>query len=64
MKKLPKLEMKKISKSKVENGKQLISALREQYRASSYKVSEEKLQIVRDGDLKRRRGREVVKLSL
>jgi hypothetical protein len=46
---LPKLEMKKISKSKAEKAKQLISALREQYRASSYKLSEEKVQIVRDG---------------
>jgi hypothetical protein len=41
---LPKLEMKKISKSKAEKAKQLISALREQYRASSYKLSEEKVQ--------------------
>jgi hypothetical protein len=47
--KLPKLEMKKISKSKSEKAKQLISALREQYRASSYKLSEEKVQMVRDG---------------
>ena len=47
--KLPKLEMKKISKSKSEKAKQLISALREQYRASSYKLSEEKVQVVRDG---------------
>ena len=46
---LPKLEMKKISKSKTEKAKQLISALREQYRASSYKLSEEKVQMVRDG---------------
>ena len=46
---LPKLEMKKISKSKAEKAKQLISALREQYRASSYKLSEEKVQMVRDG---------------
>jgi hypothetical protein len=41
--------MKKISKSKTEKAKQLISALREQYRASSYKLSEEKVQMVRDG---------------
>ena len=47
---LSKLEMKKISKSKAEKAKQLISALREQYRASSYKLSEEKVQMVRDGD--------------
>lgn len=46
---LPKLEMKKISKSKAEKAKQLISALREQYRASSYKLSEEKVQMVCDG---------------
>jgi len=46
--KLPKLEMKKISKSKAEKAKQLISALGEQYRASSYKLSEEKIQMVRD----------------
>jgi len=46
---LPKLEMKKISKSKTEKAKQLISALREQYRTSSYKLSEEKIQMVRDG---------------
>ncbi len=46
---LPKLEMKKISKSKAEKAKQLISALREQYHASSYKLSEEKVQMVRDG---------------
>ncbi len=46
---LPKLEMKKISKSKAEKAKQLISALREQYRASSYKLTEEKVQMVRDG---------------
>jgi hypothetical protein len=46
---LPKLEMKKISKSKTEKAKQLISALREQYRASSYKLSEEKVHLVRDG---------------
>jgi len=47
--KLPKLEMKKISKFKAEKAKQLISALREQYRASSYKLSEEQFQMVRDG---------------
>jgi hypothetical protein len=47
--KLPKLEMKKISKSKAEKAKQLISALREQYQASSYKLSEEKAKMVRDG---------------
>ncbi len=47
--KLPKLEMKKISKSKAEKAKQLISTLREQYRVSSYKLSEEKIQMVRDG---------------
>jgi len=41
--------MKKISKSKAEKAKQLISALREQYHASSYKLSEEKVQMVRDG---------------
>jgi hypothetical protein len=41
---LPKLEMKKLSKSKAEKAKHLISALREQYRASSYKLSEEKVQ--------------------
>src|SRR4030042_5411961 len=46
---LPKLEMKKISKSKTEKDKHLIYALREQYRASSYKLSEEKVQMVRDG---------------
>ena len=46
---LPKLEMKKISKSKAEKAKQLISALRKQYQASSYKLSEEKVQMVRDG---------------
>ena len=46
---LPKLEMKKISKSKSEKAKQLISALREQYRARSYELSEEKVQMVRDG---------------
>jgi hypothetical protein len=46
---LPKLEMKKISRSKTEKAKQLISALREQYRASSYKLSEEKVLLVRDG---------------
>ena len=47
--KLPKLEMKRISKSKGEKAKQLISALREQYRASSCKLSEERVQMVRDG---------------
>jgi hypothetical protein len=47
--KLPKLEMKKISKSKAEKAKQLISALREQYRESSYKLAEEKAHMVRDG---------------
>jgi len=47
--KLPSFEMKKISKSKVGKAKQLISALREQYRSSSYKLSEEKVQMVRDG---------------
>jgi len=47
--KLPKLEMKKISKSKAEKAKQLICALREQYQASSYNLSEEKVQMVRDG---------------
>ena len=59
---LPKLEMKKISKSKAEKAKQLISALREQYRASSYRFSEEKAQMVRDGAFRRRQGRDVVKL--
>ena len=39
--KLAKLEMKKISKSKAEKAKQLISALREQYRTGSCKLSEE-----------------------
>jgi hypothetical protein len=47
--KLQKLEMKKISKPNAEKGRQLISALREQYRTSSYKLSEEKAQMVRDG---------------
>jgi len=46
---LPKLEMKRISKSKTEKAKQLISALMGQYRESSYKLSEEKVQMVRDG---------------
>jgi hypothetical protein len=46
---LPKLEMKKISKSKTQKAKQLISALQEQYRASSYKLSEEKVFLARDG---------------
>lgn len=46
---LPKVEMKKISKSKTERGKQLIYALREKYRMSSYKLSEEKAFLVRDG---------------
>jgi hypothetical protein len=45
---LPKIEMKKISISKVEIAKELISALREHYRASSYKLSEEKVQMVCD----------------
>jgi hypothetical protein len=45
--------MKKISKSKTEKAKQLISALREQYRTSSYKLSEEKVQMVRDGAFKK-----------
>ncbi len=59
---LPELEMKKISKSKAEKAKQLISVLREQYRASSYKLSEEKVQMVRDGAFGRRQRRDIVKL--
>jgi hypothetical protein len=47
--KMPELEMKKISKSKAEKAKQLIYILREQYRASSYQLAEEKVQMVRDG---------------
>lgn len=46
---LPDLEMKKLPKNKANKAKQIIFSLREQYRASSYKLSEEKVQMVRDG---------------